>query len=163
MSMADEHKFKDGLPDEENFSHSPLKALLHKLQNSPLQYDEIKVECLNLKKVFLSSNKPPEPEAIKSIIFFLDKSPNEIKECLYSFVESAVPQLTDVWDIIKLLLALEDERLVCKVLNLIIKLAEENILKIDEKLINLLANRFIREDNLFNDQSVIRKYLPSSV
>jgi len=52
MKMANENKFAKDSPAEAETLDSTLKALLYKLQNNPLQLDEIEEECVALREKY---------------------------------------------------------------------------------------------------------------
>ena len=90
MKMANENKFAKDSPAEAATLDSTLKALLYKLQNTPLQLDEIEEECVAIREKVSSTSADIKKENITSLIQFLEKSTVRINEQLLSLLEALI-------------------------------------------------------------------------
>ena len=90
MKMANENKFTKDSPAEASSLDSTLKALLYKLQNTPLQFDEIEKECVAVKEKVSSSSADVKKEILISLTHFLDKGNIRINEQLFSLLEALI-------------------------------------------------------------------------
>ena len=90
MKMANENKFAKDSPAEAATLDSTLKALLYKLQNTPLLLDEIEEECVTIREKVSSSSADIKKENITSLIQFLEKNTVRINEKLFSLLEALI-------------------------------------------------------------------------
>ena len=90
MKMANENKFAKDSPAEAETLDSTLKALLYKLQNTPLLLDEIEAECVAIREKVSSTSADIKKENIISLIRFLEKSSIRINEQLFSLLEALI-------------------------------------------------------------------------
>ena len=90
MKMANENKFAKDSPAEATTLDSTLKALLYKLQNTPLQLDKIEEECVAIREKVSSTSADIKKENITSLIQFLEKITVRINEQLFSLLEALI-------------------------------------------------------------------------
>ncbi|MBE0570579.1 MAG: hypothetical protein IH618_03470 [Ignavibacteriaceae bacterium] len=90
MKMANENKFAKDSPAEASSLDSTLKALLYKLQNTPLLSDEIESEFAAIREKLSSSSADVKKEILISLIHLFDKNNIRINEQLFSLLEADI-------------------------------------------------------------------------
>ena len=110
MKMANENKFIKDLPAEASSLDSTLKALLYKLQNTPVQSDEIERECVVIREKVSSSSAAVKKENIISLTHFLEKSNDRTNEQLFSLLEALILKQSNSDIFLSELLSSQDEQ-----------------------------------------------------
>ncbi len=95
MEMADKYKPDSDLKAGAWCLDSSLSALLHKLQFTPLDIDEIKNDCNSLKNYISSSVSYPDMKKIRDLIRYWENSPVTLREYLFSLIEALTFKLDD--------------------------------------------------------------------
>jgi len=110
MKMANENNFSDNSPAEAAALDSTLNALLYKLQNTPLQSDEIESEFAAIRENLSSSSAEVKKEIIISLTSLFDKNNIRINELLFSLLETLILKQSDPDTFLSELLSSQDEQ-----------------------------------------------------
>jgi pyruvate,water dikinase len=156
VNLANENMFNDDLPDETSSLDSILQALLYQLQSFPQKADEIKKECKRLQKYLSTSSTIIEPEKIKCLLPFLQKSKGDIATQLFSICELIARRLTDPWTFLEGLLSTRDKNLIFRTLDLTKNLVSEGLIKIDSRVINFFADKQNSDNNVLSMQKALQ-------
>ncbi len=110
MKMANGNKFAKDSPAETSSLDSTLKALLYRLQNTPLQLDEIERIIEFIRGKISTSPASINKENITPLIQFLEKSTIRVNEQIFSLLEALIFKQDDPDDYLSELLFSQDEQ-----------------------------------------------------
>ena len=110
MKMANGNKFAKDSPAETSSLDSTLKALLYRLQNTPLQLDEIESIIEFIRRKVSTFPASINKENITPLIQFLEKSTIRVNEQLFSLLEALIFKQDNPDDYLSELFFSQDEQ-----------------------------------------------------